>query len=88
MYYVQRERDLTLTHNLDKHILVANKLIEGYHRDLIEDYPDWDEEENRDKVKEQIDFLTGIFTKKKKEEAKAQKLADLREFNRKKFVSF
>lgn len=70
LYYVERERDATLKSNREKHIRVADKIERDYHKELRTKYPDWDTEENRPQVQNQIDFLTKIFSQRRKEEQK------------------
>lgn len=63
LYYVQRERDPGLKADLEKNIEVANRIEAEYHKELLKKYPEWDTEENRRRVRSNINYLTGIYTK-------------------------
>jgi hypothetical protein len=78
VYYVARERHPNISSNLERHINLFLKVEKDFHKHLSRYYPEWDNEENRGKLREQVDFLTQIFTRQKKEQENKARLAEMR----------
>lgn len=77
LYYVMRERIPGIKFRVSDHIIEIEKEECRYHQQLAK-FPDWNTEENRGRLRRDIDFLTGVFSKKAAEEKKKQELADLK----------
>ncbi len=79
LYYIIRERNQGIKFRPEDHLREVMKLEKDFHKKIANRYPQWNNEENRNSLKEEIDFLTGVISKQKSVEQKKKTLKGLKE---------
>lgn len=79
LYYIVRERNPGIKFKPEDHMAEVVKLEKDFHKKIASRYPEWDSEENRNALRGEIDFLTGVISKQKAQEQKKQTLKGLKE---------
>ena len=73
IYYLYRERETNIKQEPVKHIQLIERIERRYQKELLK-YPGYATEENRQQFRKEIDFLTQVFSKIKKEEERKEAL--------------
>jgi hypothetical protein len=75
-YYLKREEIPGLKHSQKEHLNEIEKVSKQYQKQLSK--TEWDNEENREQFKKEIDFLTKVFTKQRQEEERKKALQEFK----------
>ena len=74
-----RGKNPGIIHDEKKHLHKIEGLDEDYRKDLAKRFPDHDTEENRSRYKQDIDFLTKVFTRQMEAQEKKSSLQALKD---------
>ena len=71
-YYNRRAKSKGIRQDDERHLTLVLEVEDEFHKEIKRKYPQWDDEEKKSGVRQQIDLLTGIFSKKEKQLQKEQ----------------